>query len=357
METRRRCGRQRRKDLHRRHPGARHQRVFVGGVEIAHVAHVGAEQDLAAAFHERGQFVDRLGRECLGFVSAGGFLRRLVRPQFQRRYQRGVMREHRRDERRRPALRVRVCQNVDARFHGNRRAFDIRRMREHRPAEPVCFGHRRLRDRNRHRFDFAAAHDRTSEQFYGVGAAAEIGVHRLDGLVGRCGLLHQTKQFRRQVAQVNRNAVGRIQRLTGGQDARARDFAGVDALAQRKRVVELRTGIEYRCEAEPRQHAAHLRGQRVRRLLRGACPLRAHEMHVIVVQPGDDDETAAVEGRRGGRRSPGRRRRWCRRARRRSCRAAARCRGRRKPLRREGPAHPRRARRCRWPGRLQRTST
>ena len=83
-------------------------------------------------------------------------------------------------------------------------------MREHRNAAPMGFRDRGLRDRDRHRLDDVVAHDRAGEQLHRVGAPIEIRVHGGHRFFGGSRLLQQLQQIRRQIAQIDRNAVRRV---------------------------------------------------------------------------------------------------------------------------------------------------
>jgi hypothetical protein len=194
-----------------------------------------------------------------------------------------------------------VSEHVDAGIHRDRRAFRVRRMREHRNAAAVCFSHCGLRDRDRHRFHHAAAHDRAGEQLHRIGATIDVCVHRGDRFFGRYGLLQQLQQVRRQIAQIDRNPVRRVERFAGGENARSGKFTRFDPLTQRERVVEPGAGVEHRREAVSREHRDELSRKRIDRQLRDACPFGSHEVHVTVVQACHHGETATVEFGRAGR--------------------------------------------------------
>src|ERR1700728_1356697 len=109
----------------------------------------------------------------------------------------------------------------------------------------------------RHQFYFCAAEKRTGEKFSDVRSAIDL---RLDNLNRgfRRGRLRKKRLNR--VGNIKWRTVGRIKAATGGQDARARDLAGLDSPSGRQRIWKVRAYVNNRRETESCQHVFELFG-------------------------------------------------------------------------------------------------
>src|ERR1700728_1580614 len=109
----------------------------------------------------------------------------------------------------------------------------------------------------RHQFYFCAAEKRTGEKFSDVRSAIDL---RLDNLNRgfRRGRLRKKRLNR--VGNIKWRTVGRIKAATGGQDARARDLAGLDSLSDGNGIGKVRAYIKNPRESESCHNACELVG-------------------------------------------------------------------------------------------------
>ena len=187
-------------------------------------------------------------------------------------------------------------EHVDAGGNRDPDALVVGGMREYEPSASMGLLRRGARDVARHVGHLALALRRRDKELRRVRSAIEIGAHRRERLVDSRGLGQVLEDFRRQIADVERDAVLRIDRNPRRQDARTGHFAALDPSAQRERVVELRGRVHHCREAVTRQHARQVLGEPFGRLLCGILELRLGEMDVAVLEPRHDHAAGAGGG-------------------------------------------------------------
>ena len=119
-----------------------------------------------------------------------------------------------------------------------------------RQAAPVRLVRRRERDVRLHEGEAAAALRRHQEQLGRVRAAVEVRLQVRERLLDARRLRQHREKVGRHVAQVDRDAVLRVEREARREDARADDLAALDALAQHHGVGEVRGRVDDGREAD-----------------------------------------------------------------------------------------------------------
>src|SRR5260370_7814055 len=82
--------------------------------------------------------------------------------------------------------------------------------------------------------------------------------------------------------------------VAGKKDIGTRDLTGVDAAAERQRVVRVGAKIPNGGETPPRQHLPHMLFERRDRRAGRVFPHRLREMDVTIPEAGDDSLSSAV---------------------------------------------------------------
>ena len=184
---------------------------------------------------------------------------------------------------------------IDVRCEGHFQSSDIRRMRENKFSVLVSLFRGCSSDVHGHGLYFPPSNPGAGEEFDDVRAAGEVVVH---GSNGRCGCRRLGKDFSdlgRQITQVVRDSVGRIEGHASGQNARPCYFTGGDAVANCNSVGKKRAGIDNRCEAVARKYIGELRGQFFGWLRRGIDPFLLGEMYVAILKGGGNHCALAID--------------------------------------------------------------
>jgi hypothetical protein len=241
-------------DLLKRHFGARHERELQRGIEVVGIADVGAEQDLASGLRKDAQLAGHFVEPLFAILNGLAAFARFEIEQCESRDQSHVRPFEAGDERGSPGRRAGrgVGQDVHAAGDHGLQAGAILRMSENRQVSAMSFVYRRAHHLQRHIGDLASALHGSGKELDPVGAALGLGAHAWDSVVRRSHRRHGEVVGLEEAADVHRRL--RPEGLSDGQNVWAADFAALDSVAHRERVIEHRRDVEDGGEAPAVEH-------------------------------------------------------------------------------------------------------
>ena len=190
----------------------------------------------------------------------------------------------------------RVSQNIDAALHGDADAFEVGGMGEYELAVAVRSFNGSSSDVELHGGDMAGSQVGAGKELDDIGAKSGVAIDEGSRFYGGGGLSQLRAELGRKIVEIERDCVGRKERESCGVDARAEDFATLDALAQGKGVAGVGAGVDNSDKSGVGEHLLELAGKLFGGLMGCVSPLWFHKVNMVVPETGEDDAAIAGQG-------------------------------------------------------------